>query len=438
MPGWAGSSWYFNRYMDSQNTEEFASKEALDYWQDVDLYIGGSEHATGHLLYARFWQKFLFDKGIVPVDEFAKKLINQGMITGTSAFVYRFDSVATYNDISENEIVINSSTCISYDLLKTNKYGHKVIDYRSFPHVSELLEKKRLLDNSKSKELNPIKIEEGLYPVHADVSFVNASDELDIEAFKNWREEYKDAQFVTEDDGTFKVGREVEKMSKSKYNVVSPDAICEEYGADSLRLFEMFLGPLEQSKPWKTSGISGVYSFLKKLWKLYHIGENGAFLVSEDSATKDELKTLHKTIKKVDDDIANFSFNTSVSSFMIAVNELTALKCNKREILEGLIILVSPYAPHIAEEIWSKLGHTTSISTAKFPIFDASHLVESTKNYPISFNGKMRFTLELSLDLSKDEIEKAVLENKKTIAQLEGRTPKKVIVVPGKIVNIVG
>ena len=383
MPGWAGSSWYFNRYMDPLNTEEFASKEALDYWKDVDLYIGGSEHATGHLLYSRFWQKFLFDKGIVPVDEFAKKLINQGMITGTSAFVHR--DVATGKYLSKN-----------------------------------LIEEKEVL------------------PIHADVTFVNSSDELDVEAFKNWREEYKDAEFICEEDGTFKVSREVEKMSKSKYNVVSPDAICEEYGADSLRLFEMFLGPLEQSKPWKTSGISGVLSFLKKLWKLYHSGENAALLVSEEKATKEELKTLHKTIKKVDEDIANFSFNTSVSSFMIAVNELTALKCNKREILEPLITLVSPYAPHISEELWQKLGHKESISTVDFPVFEASYLVESSKEYPISFNGKTRFTIELSLDLSKEEVEKAVLENEKTIAQLDGKTPKKVIVVPGKIVNIVG
>jgi leucyl-tRNA synthetase len=383
MPGWAGSSWYFNRYMDSDNTEEFASKEALDYWQDVDLYIGGSEHATGHLLYARFWQKFLFDKGIVPVDEFAKKLINQGMITGTSAFVYREEETNRF---------------ISQGLIK----GKKV------------------------------------QSIHSDVAFVNASDELDIGAFKNWRPEYKDVKFVTEEDGTFKVGREVEKMSKSKYNVVNPDSICEEFGADSLRLFEMFLGPLEQSKPWNTSGISGVFSFLKKLWKLYHLGDEGVFVVSEDAATKDELKVVHKTIKKVDEDIANFSFNTSVSSFMIAVNELGTLKCNKREILEPLAVLISPYAPHIAEELWSKLGHKESISTAEFPVFDGKHLVESSKNYPISFNGKMRFMLEFPLDMNKEDIEKAVLADEKTIAQLEGKAPKKVIVVLGKIVNIVG
>ncbi|UMB59742.1 leucine--tRNA ligase [Lutibacter sp. A80] len=380
MPGWAGSSQYFNRYMDSQNNEEMFSENAINYWQDVDLYIGGSEHATGHLLYARFWQKFMFDRGFIPTDEFAKKLINQGMITGTSAFVYRVEG--------ENKFV-------SKGLKK---------DFKT-------------------------------QAIHSDVSFVNGSDELDVEAFKNWREEFKDAEFVLE-DGKYIVGREVEKMSKSKYNVVNPDEICEEYGADSLRLFEMFLGPLEQSKPWKTSGISGVYNFLKKLWKLYIV--NNEFSVSDEAPTKEELKTLHKTIKKVEEDIANFSFNTSVSTFMIAVNELTALKCNKRAILEPLAVIIEPYAPHIAEELWNKLGHTTSISTADFPVFEAKHLVESNKKYPISFNGKMRFTMELPLDMSKDEIEKAVLAHEKTQAQLQGRTPKKVIVVPGKIVNIVG
>ena len=381
MPGWAGSSQYFNRYMDSQNNEEMFSKESINYWQDVDLYIGGSEHATGHLLYSRFWQKFMFDRGFVPTDEYAKKLINQGMITGTSAFVYRIEG--------------------------ENKFVSKGL-------------------------IGDLKVQ----AIHSDVAFVNTHDELDIEAFKNWREEFKDAEFILEDDGTFKVKREVEKMSKSKYNVVNPDEICEEYGADSLRLFEMFLGPLEQSKPWKTSGISGVYSFLKKLWKLYIV--DGTFSVSADAPTKDELKTLHKTIKKVEEDIANFSFNTSVSTFMIAVNELTALKCNKRAILEPLAIVIEPYAPHIAEELWNKLGHTTSISTVDFPIFEPKHLVESSKEYPISFNGKMRFTMELSLDLNKDEIEAAVMAHEKTQAQLQGRTPKKVIVVPGKIVNIVG
>ena len=380
MPGWAGSSSYFNRYMDPHNTEEFVSNDAVNYWQDVDLYIGGSEHATGHLLYSRFWQKFLFDKGIVPVDEYAKKLINQGMITGTSAFVYRVEG------------------------------EHKLVS-------------KGLIEN-----LN-------VQPIHADVSLVNAADELDVEAFKKWRPEYKDAEFILE-NGKYIVGREVEKMSKSKYNVVNPDQICEEYGADSLRMFEMFLGPLEQSKPWKTSGISGVLSFLKKLWKLY-IVEN-KFSVSEENPSKEEFKILHKTIKKVEEDIENFSFNTSVSTFMIAVNELTALKCNKRAILEPMAILLEPYAPHISEELWKNLGHTTSIATVDFPVFEPKYLVESVKEYPVSFNGKMRFKIELPLDLTVKEIEEAVMAHEKTQEQLHGRVPNKVIIVPGKIINIVG
>ncbi|NNK74712.1 MAG: leucine--tRNA ligase [Maribacter sp.] len=380
MPGWAGSSQYFNRYMDSKNDNEIFSQEAIAYWQDVDLYIGGSEHATGHLLYSRFWQKFMFDKGLVPKDEYAKKLINQGMITGTSAFVYREE---------------DSGRVISKGIIGDKK----------------------------------------VTPIHADVSFVNASDELDVEAFKNWKPEFKDAEFILE-DGKYIVGREVEKMSKSKYNVVSPDSICKEYGADSLRLYEMFLGPLEQSKPWNTAGISGTHSFLKKLWRLY-FGDNG-IKFNDAEPTKENLKTLHKTIKKVEEDIENFSFNTSVSTFMICVNELSAQKCTSRTILEPLAILVSPYAPHIAEELWEQLGFKESISTAAFPVFDASHLVESSKQYPISFNGKMRFTLELPLDLDKDGIEATVMAHEKTQQQLQGRTPKKIIVVPGKIVNIVG
>ncbi len=275
-------------------------------------------------------------------------------------------------------------------------------------------------------------------PIHADVSFVNTSNELDIEAFKNWRSEFKDAEFITEEDGAFKVSREVEKMSKSKYNVVNPDEICDQYGADTLRMYEMFLGPLEQAKPWSTAGITGVHSFLKKMWRLFHTGADESLVVSNDPASKESLKTLHKTIKKVQEDIENFSFNTSVSTFMIAVNELTSQKCTSKEVLEPLVILLSPYAPHIAEELWSKMGNTESISTASFPIFNESHLVENTKVYPVSFNGKMRFTMELSLDLSKDEIESAVMAHEKTQHYLEGRTPKKVIIVPGKIVNIVG
>ncbi len=404
MPGWAGSSQYFNRYMDSGNTDEIFSQEAINYWQDVDLYIGGNEHATGHLLYSRFWQKFMFDKGLVPKDEYAKKLINQGMITGTSAFVYR--EVGTKIFVTKGLVD---------DFSNPEKFESALI---------KIVEATGL--GKQTYAFNPI---------HADVSLVNSSDELDIEGFKNWQTDYADARFILE-DGKYIVKREVEKMSKSKYNVVSPDSICEEYGADSLRLYEMFLGPLEQSKPWNTAGITGTHSFLKKLWRLY-LDENGAKF-NDAEPTKDNLKTLHKTIKKVEEDIEHFSFNTSVSTFMICVNELSAQKCASRAILEPLAILVSSYAPHIAEELWEQLGYKESIARALFPKFDASHLVESSKQYPISFNGKMRFTLELPLEMSKEEIEATVMAHEKTQKQLQGRTPKKVIVVPGKIVNIVG
>ena len=382
MPGWAGSSWYMFRYMDALNKDDFASKEAMDYWENVDLYIGGSEHATGHLLYSRFWVKFLKDRGFLGVEEPFKKLINQGMILGESAFVHRLEG--------ENKLITSNQI-------------------------------------------------EGLntQPIHADVSFVNNSNELNIEAFKNWRPEFKDAEFITEEDGTFKVSREVEKMSKSKYNVVNPDDICIQYGADTLRMYEMFLGPLEQAKPWSTAGITGVHSFLKKMWRLFHSGIDDSFLVTDKPASKDNLKILHKTIKKVIEDIENFSFNTSVSTFMIAANELSAQKCNSKEVLAPLLVLLSPYAPHISEELWSKLGNKESISKASFPKFEEKYLIENVKKYPISFNGKMRFTLELPLALSKDEIESVIMSHEKTIHYLEGKTPKKVIIVPGKIVNIV-
>lgn len=382
MPGWAGSSWYWMRYMDANNNDEFASKSALDYWQNVDLYIGGSEHATGHLLYSRFWNKFLKDKGFAPTEEPFKKLINQGMILGMSAFVYREEGTNTF------------------------------------------------YTKSKIAGLNT-------QALHVDVSLVNTSDELDIEAFKNSREEYKDAVFITEENGKYIVGREVEKMSKSKYNVVTPDNICAEYGADTLRLYEMFLGPLEQAKPWNTAGISGVFGFLKKLWRLYNDDNNG-WVVTNNEPSKDSLKSLHKTIKKVNEDIENFSFNTSVSQFMICVNELTAQNCHERAILEPLAILISPYAPHIAEELWAQLGHSESISTVDFPVVNEKYLVESSKEYPVSFNGKMRFTIELSLDLSVDEIQEIIMKDERTIKQLEGRTPNKVIIVPGKVINLVG
>ncbi|TCK65121.1 leucyl-tRNA synthetase [Winogradskyella wandonensis] len=408
MPGWAGSSWYFFRYMEEAENrgEAFASEDALKYWENVDLYIGGSEHATGHLLYSRFWVKFLKDRGFVGVDEPFKKLINQGMILGTSAFLYR---------VNERQDIFLSKETVN--------------DFHNSEKHKEALKRITDLTGTESPTFSKI---------HVDVNFVNSSDELDVYRFRNWRPEFKHAKFT---DEIVVVERDVEKMSKSKYNVVNPDSICEDYGADSLRLYEMFLGPLEQYKPWNTAGITGVHNFLKKLWKLYHQGENGSFYVDSSPLGKSDgaaLKTLHKTIKKVEEDIENFSFNTSVSTFMIAVNELTAQKCTSKEILEPLLILISPYAPHIAEELWSKLGNAESISTALFPKFEEKHLVESAKNYPISFNGKMRFTLELPLDMSKEEIEKTVLANEKTQEQLQGRTPKKVIVVPGKIVNIVG
>ncbi|WP_046756336.1 leucine--tRNA ligase [Kordia jejudonensis] len=411
MPGWAGSSWYFFRYMEKAlRDEHFASQEALDYWENVDLYIGGSEHATGHLLYARFWTKFLKDRGFVGVEEPFKKLINQGMILGTSAFVFRIDGTNKF---------------ISKNILDT--INEKVNNGENLSEQEHSLFENWTPISGKSLPVQSI---------HADVALVSSADTLDIEGFKNWRSDFKDAEFICEEDGTFKVAREVEKMSKSKYNVVNPDEICEAYGADSLRLFEMFLGPLEQAKPWNTAGITGVFSFLKKLWKLY-IADEGP-RVTETEPTKDNLKTLHKTIKKVQYDIENFSFNTSVSTFMICVNELSVQKCTSREILEPLTILISPYAPHIAEELWFRLGNEGSIATAKFPVFEERHLVESSKEYPVSFNGKMRFKKELPLDLSKEEIEKIILEDERTEAQLNGKTPKKVIVVPGKIINIVG
>ena len=381
MPGWAGSSWYFFRYMEDEKRKEmFASPEALNYWQNVDLYIGGSEHATGHLLYARFWTKFLKDRGFVPVEEPFKKLINQGMILGTSAIVYRISG--------------------------TNKYVS--LGLKSNYDVEE---------------------------IRVDVNFVNGSDEIDLEKLKSWLPEFNSAEFIKEDDGKYIVGREVEKMSKRWYNVVNPDDICEDYGADTLRMYEMFLGPLEQAKPWNTAGITGVHNFLKKLWKLYH--NNEEFAVTDAEPSKDSLKTLHKTIKKVTEDIENFSFNTSVSTFMICVNELTAQKCTSKAILEPLAVLISPYAPHIAEELWSKLGNEGSVAFAAYPKFEEKHLKESSKTYPVSFNGKMRFTMDLSLDLSKDELEEIVMNDERTKKQLDGATPKKVIIVPGKIINIV-
>ncbi|WP_027387495.1 leucine--tRNA ligase [Chryseobacterium gregarium] len=418
MPGWAGSSWYFLRYMDPHNDEVFVKKEAADYWGQVDLYIGGSEHATGHLLYSRFWNMFLKDRGYINHNEPFQKLINQGMILGMSAFVYRFNYSAT-------NISSPKSLFISKNIVERIIKGDDV----------DLLSKVITSHLGIDLNLKLILTKESFQQIHVDVSLLKGtSDELDTEAFKAWRPDYADAEFILE-DGKYITGREVEKMSKSKYNVVNPDDICEEYGADGLRLYEMFLGPLEQSKPWNTQGLSGVYGFLKKFWNLYFNGE--VFEVSEEEPSKAEYKILHTLIKKVVYDIENFSFNTSVSSFMIAVNELQKIKCSKHNILEPLAVIISPYAPHLCEELWSLLGHKKSIEFEKFPALDESYLIEDEIQYPVSFNGKVRFKISLAATLSPKEVEDIVMTDERAVQFLEGNVPKKVIVVPRKIVNIV-
>jgi leucyl-tRNA synthetase len=433
MPGWAGSSWYWMRYMDAHNEGQFASQEALKYWESVDLYIGGSEHATGHLLYSRFWNKFLKDKGFAPTEEPFKKLINQGMILGMSAFAYVVKLSYGCNWEKSEGIGINVLNALPFNLLISKSKMDKFNDDSLISCDDIDIQKLNINGFVTGSERN-FYITTRL--IHIDVSLVNSSDELDIEKFKNSREEYKNAKFITEDNGKYIVGREIEKMSKSKYNVVTPDDICNEYGADTLRLYEMFLGPLEQAKPWNTAGISGVFGFLKKLWRLY-FDENG-LIITNDEPTKDNLKSLHKTIKKVAEDIEGFSFNTSVSQFMICVNELSTQNCHSRAILEPLAILISSYAPHIAEELWSQLGNSGSISTVAFPTLDEKHLVESSKEYPVSFNGKMRFTIELSLDLTVPEIQEIIMQDERTLKQLDGKIPNKIIIVPGKVINLVG
>ncbi len=379
MPGWAGSSWYWFRYMDPKNEKEFAGKDKVNYWKDVDLYMGGSEHATGHLLYSRFWCKVLKDLGYVDAEEPFKKLINQGHIQGMSKFVYRVNGTKKF---------------VSHGLRK--QYD--------------------------------------VTPLHADVSMVD-NDILNVDAFKKWRDDFSDAEFILE-DGKYICGTEIEKMSKSKYNVVNPDDIVVNYGADTLRMYEMFLGPLELSKPWNTNGIDGVYKFLRRFWNLFH-DKNENFVVSDEEATRDELKILHKTIRKIEEDIERFSFNTSVSEFMICCNELSSLKSNKRAILEPLVIALSPYAPHITEELWEKLGHTTSVLNASFPKFDEQYLVESSFEYPISINGKVRVKMNFALDMPKEDIESSVMASEAVLKWTEGKAPKRVIVVQGRIVNVV-
>ena len=380
MPGWAGSSWYYLRYEDPNNDKEFTSPEAIKYWQNIDLYIGGAEHATGHLLYFRFWTKFLNDYGLVPFAEPAKKLVNQGMIQGVSSFI-------SWNR-ERNEF-------ISSDIIKDAEYSQ----------------------------------------VRVDVNLTK-ENKLDIEGFKKWRPEYVNSKFILNPKGEFLCATEVEKMSKSKYNVVTPDDVVAQYGADTMRMYEMFLGPLEMSKPWSTQGISGVFNFLRKFWRMF-FNEKGEFSIIDEKPTPAELKILHKTIKKIDEDIERLSFNTAVSAFMICLNELYDMKCNKREILEPLLVCLSPFAPYMAEELWSKLGHGTSIVKASYPKFDESYLVENTFSYPVSFNGKTRFMLELPLNLTKEQIEKEVLSSEDAKKWIKEATVKKVIVVPGKIVNIV-
>jgi len=430
MPGWAGSSWYFLRYMDPNDDSVFAKKELTDYWGQVDLYIGGSEHATGHLLYSRFWNMFLKDRGYIEQNEPFQKLINQGMILGMSAFVYGFG--VGIGNLDPTKPLARSKR---YVIPKESYLKAIAKDYDDI--VLNIVEQELNIN----RELGQINCEwdkelTALIPIHVDISLLEGtSDELNVENFKNWRPDFKDFEFVLNNDGKYITGREVEKMSKSKYNVVNPDDICNEYGADGLRLYEMFLGPLEQSKPWNTQGLSGVYGFLKKFWNLYFNGDT--FEVSDEEPTKEEFKILHTLIKKVLFDIENFSFNTSVSSFMIAVNELQKLKCNKRNILEPLAVIISPYAPHICEEVWNLLGNNSSVEFEKFPVLNESYLVEDEIDYPVSFNGKMKFKIKLPSTLTKEEVERIILENEDAKKHLDGKTVKNFIFVPKKIINIV-
>ena len=435
MPGWAGSSWYWLEYMmekDARGT--FPTKSVVDYWQNVDLYVGGSEHATGHLLYSRFWNKFLKDRGFAPTEEPFKKLINQGMILGMSAFAYRVlwevkdEQGNEVNLVEVKELSSNNFPPIFVSKkFKDDKLAIVLLE-KIFPKYPQWVEFMKKLSG---KIINTI-----IQPIHVDVSLLkDTSDELDIEKFKVWRKEFANAEFILEEDGKYITGREVEKMSKSKYNVVNPDDICEQYGADTLRLYEMFLGPLEQAKPWNTAGISGVYNFLRKLWRLY-FNDNG-WQVTDEAPTPEMLKALHKTIKKVNEDIENFSFNTSVSQFMICVNELSSLKCHHRDVLAPLAVLVAPFAPHIAEELWKRLGNTESVTYAPYPVHEDKYLQEDSKEYPVSFNGKVRFKRAYATSMTPAEIEQAILADPQTAEQLQGNTPKKVIVVPNRIINIV-
>jgi leucyl-tRNA synthetase len=427
MPGWAGSSWYWYRYMDAQNDTEFASRKAIDYWKSVDLYIGGSEHATGHLLYSRFWNKFLKDLGLVGEEEPFKKLINQGMIQGRTNLIYRL--ILQDEDLSQKSYYLSKNQAVKWEQCKD--FGQSLLDEWNIDY------------QIKSYDGNHQRLAYGTMRVNVNIV---ENDVLDIKAFRDWLPEFSDAVLILEDGsksypgdtkGTYICGWEVEKMSKSKYNVVNPDDIIERYGADTLRMYEMFLGPLEQSKPWNTNGIEGVFKFLRKFWRLFH-NDAWEFNVSGAEPSKAELKSLHKIILKVQEDVERFSFNTSVSSFMIAVNELTDLKCNKRSILQDMVIILSPYAPHICEELWVLLGNAPgTLSYAAYPKFNPEYLVENEFSYPISVNGKTKTNINFSLALDIKEVEAQILANTDLQKYLDGKAIKKVIVVKGRIINIV-
>jgi leucyl-tRNA synthetase len=428
MPTHAGAAWYFLRYMDPHNTKEFAGKEALDYWNQVDVYIGGSEHAVAHLLYARLWTKVLHDLGYLKFDEPFKKLINQGKITGESRFVYRLNKAIIGDDVENNPITPN----IFVGFPTAQKIKDEIIDEET-KALNVLFDEDFKILNSGNTWVPVKKL--SIIPMRIDVNCVDGL-ELNEEALKKWKSSFSNAKFIRDGDNKYICGTAIEKMSKSYFNVVNPDEIINNYGADTLRMYEMFLGPLEQSKPWSTSGIDGVFKFLRRFWNLMHDAQ-GNFKVSDAAPVREELKVLHKTIKKVEHDIENFSFNTSVSEFMICANELSSLKCNKRAVLEPLVIALSPFAPHISEELWSLLGHTDTILNAKFPKYDKQYLIESTFSYPISINGKVRAQMEFALDMPKEDIEKIVVASDIVQKWTEGKPPKKVIIVQGRIVNVV-
>lgn len=445
MPGYAGSSWYWFRYMDPNNPNAFASKQAIDYWQNVDVYFGGSEHAVGHLLYSRFWHKVLFDLGYVPTEEPFKKLVNQGMIQGVSAFVYRFDL-----SFRDNENKIRS---LGSNLFVSKSIADGILEGKITPWDFQKTIKDQLGDDylDKHPEFKTLSLYITIYkegvefydaekamqrtPLYADLKFIKDHDELDIEAFKKWRPEYENAVFLLDENGKYICGRAVEKMSKSKYNVVNPDDVIAQYGADCFRMFEMFLGPIEQSKPWDDKGISGVSNFLKKFWRLFY--DDKGWKVTDEAATDAEMKVLHKTIKKIADDIERLNLNTCVSAFMIATNELTSLKCSKRAVLQPLLITLAPFAPFVTEELWSKLGNTGSIHQAAFPAFEEKYLTESEFDYPVSINGKVRAQVKLGLDVTADEAQAHILGLEAVLKWTNGAPLKKFVFVKGRIINVV-